>query len=320
MPLEKTCDKAAISRNISMLVKEGKPQKQAVAIALDVHRRACGGSSKQENADLSEVMAILAEAAGEKDYTLKQKPDRDYWFVMKGGKKVGGVSPHKKGGFDGFRKSGGDYKSGFKTKDEAAKWVAEDVEYDDSELDEASIGHPKKLEVVKGNKAIGAWTRDKYQVDRMEPDDQSGVKLVLTKLSGQATSKPKLVVWVRYSKQLKNDQFNASKGDGVNKVVFRVIQRSQPVTEDSELNETVKMDTSLLDEAGIGDPELYAQTLSHQAKELYRLVTVMESNNRMMARKTPSRQALAGVVAKSLGKIDSIARKMSTHIDDELGL
>lgn len=40
MPLKKSASKKAISKNIKTEIKAGKPQKQAVAIALDVQRRA----------------------------------------------------------------------------------------------------------------------------------------------------------------------------------------------------------------------------------------------------------------------------------------
>ena len=39
MPLKKSGSKQAISQNIRTEIKAGKPQKQAVAIALDVARR-----------------------------------------------------------------------------------------------------------------------------------------------------------------------------------------------------------------------------------------------------------------------------------------
>ena len=40
MPLKKSGSKKAISSNIKTEIEHGKPQKQAVAIALDVARRA----------------------------------------------------------------------------------------------------------------------------------------------------------------------------------------------------------------------------------------------------------------------------------------
>ena len=40
MPLDKRKIKSAVSRNISKLVKEGKKRKQAIAIALDIKKRA----------------------------------------------------------------------------------------------------------------------------------------------------------------------------------------------------------------------------------------------------------------------------------------
>jgi len=42
MPLDKSCDDKAVSRNIRQLLKDGKPHKQAIAIALSVLKRSCG--------------------------------------------------------------------------------------------------------------------------------------------------------------------------------------------------------------------------------------------------------------------------------------
>jgi hypothetical protein len=43
MPLKKSASKEAVSQNISTEVAAGKPQKQAVAIALETQRRAKHG-------------------------------------------------------------------------------------------------------------------------------------------------------------------------------------------------------------------------------------------------------------------------------------
>ena len=43
MPLKKSKSKEAVSENIKTEIKAGKPQRQAVAIALDTQRRAGGG-------------------------------------------------------------------------------------------------------------------------------------------------------------------------------------------------------------------------------------------------------------------------------------
>jgi len=40
MPLKKSASKKAVSENIRTEMRAGKPQKQAIAIALDVQRRA----------------------------------------------------------------------------------------------------------------------------------------------------------------------------------------------------------------------------------------------------------------------------------------
>ncbi len=45
MPLVKSKSKKAVSENIKREMEAGKPQKQAIAIALDVQRRA-GGKNK----------------------------------------------------------------------------------------------------------------------------------------------------------------------------------------------------------------------------------------------------------------------------------
>jgi len=49
MPLKKGDSRAAISSNIKTEMAHGKPQKQAVAIALDVARKAQGGSVKMKS-------------------------------------------------------------------------------------------------------------------------------------------------------------------------------------------------------------------------------------------------------------------------------
>lgn len=46
MPLIKSKSKAAVSQNISTEMHSGTPQKQAIAIALSVQRRAGGGKAK----------------------------------------------------------------------------------------------------------------------------------------------------------------------------------------------------------------------------------------------------------------------------------
>ena len=48
MPLVKSKSKKAVSTNIKREMEAGKPQKQAVAIALDVQRRAGGKKRKKK--------------------------------------------------------------------------------------------------------------------------------------------------------------------------------------------------------------------------------------------------------------------------------
>lgn len=47
MPLKKSASKKAVGQNIKTEMAHGKPQKQAVAIALDVQRRARGQAKKK---------------------------------------------------------------------------------------------------------------------------------------------------------------------------------------------------------------------------------------------------------------------------------
>lgn len=88
------------------------------------------------------------------------------------------------------------------------------------------MSYPKRLEVLTGNKKIGMAVRDVYRVDDIRTDGEHGARLTLTRMRGQATSAAKLVVWVRYTKHLQNSEFNASRGDGINKVKLRVVERS----------------------------------------------------------------------------------------------
>jgi hypothetical protein len=48
MPLNKSKSKKAVSENIQTEMAAGKPQKQAVAIALNTQRRAGGGKGKKK--------------------------------------------------------------------------------------------------------------------------------------------------------------------------------------------------------------------------------------------------------------------------------
>ena len=47
MPLKKSASKAAVGENIRREVAAGRPQKQAVAIALSVQRKARGASAQK---------------------------------------------------------------------------------------------------------------------------------------------------------------------------------------------------------------------------------------------------------------------------------
>jgi hypothetical protein len=65
MPLDKTCSIEAFNNNIRRSIKEGKPQKQSVAIAYSILRKACEISSDQPQMTPSEIVKT-SKKKGEK--------------------------------------------------------------------------------------------------------------------------------------------------------------------------------------------------------------------------------------------------------------
>lgn len=81
---------------------------------------------------------------------------------------------------------------------------------------------PKYLLVTKGSTHLKVNKGVTYLVKAITPSE-NGAKLSLTRMNGLGADP--LTLWVRYSKHLDNTSFNASKGDGVHKVTFRVKSR-----------------------------------------------------------------------------------------------
>jgi hypothetical protein len=81
MPLKKGSSQKAVSSNISELVHSGRPQKQAIAIALDVARRAkraAGGPLMAGQQPEIHVGAIRSPVAGRTDHLPMHVPSGSY--------------------------------------------------------------------------------------------------------------------------------------------------------------------------------------------------------------------------------------------------
>lgn len=77
----------------------------------------------EEVMEFERVGGPVAEAKG---YDIEQKPGKDYWYVKRGGKKIGAISKGKNEKFDADTdtEGGGEYKAGFDTIAAAAEWLA----------------------------------------------------------------------------------------------------------------------------------------------------------------------------------------------------
>ena len=75
---------------------------------------------------IEEVLEVERVGVTEaKDYDIEQKPGKDYWYVKRGGKKLGAISKGKNEKFDADTDTdgGGEYKAGFDTIAAAAEWL-----------------------------------------------------------------------------------------------------------------------------------------------------------------------------------------------------
>lgn len=81
MPLKKGSSQKTVSSNISELMHSGRPQKQAIAIALDVARRAkraAGGPLMGDSGPETHVGAIRSPVAGRTDHLPMHVPSGSY--------------------------------------------------------------------------------------------------------------------------------------------------------------------------------------------------------------------------------------------------
>lgn len=80
MPLTKGSSQKAVSSNISELMHSGRPQKQAIAIALDVARRAkrAAGGALPGDSVQTHVGAIRSHVAGRTDHLPMHVPSGSY--------------------------------------------------------------------------------------------------------------------------------------------------------------------------------------------------------------------------------------------------
>ncbi len=96
MPLKKGSSQNTVSSNISELIHSGRPQKQAVAIALNVARsvrpkHATNGQVKLPNVnDLPEELSSLAPQPKRLPNVNSPNVDKMFWINEREGKKFGG--------------------------------------------------------------------------------------------------------------------------------------------------------------------------------------------------------------------------------------
>jgi len=77
VPLDKSCVASAVSRNISTEMKAGRPQKQAIAIALSTLKRACGVPDDDRKMSAKEIVAAGQKGESRTFVRLSALMERD---------------------------------------------------------------------------------------------------------------------------------------------------------------------------------------------------------------------------------------------------